>query len=406
MANPAANHFIEQFLAGVSRALLIVYLLFSPFLIEDELRRVDEKFNIAKIFLPLLAIIKLFFGFMHILLKSNSKEVTRLLLTMIFLSAIVLHSNVNTDVTFKDIYFNKNNGTKPENALSFLTEYLPFLDEYISKIPSLLDKENLGTGMTANVAELAINSTNLISYHWLIIIGVVSSICCHMIVYEDYSKIGRLGLGVFYILYGIAIMLLSEFQRPWIYYLSQYGFINDKMDNQSLIRVLMTVEFICCFCGISLLTNTKYKKLGIFISIGYLLILIFYEAQHLLIGQKKRNSDIGGFEHFAKGDMNIDLKSMLKYHEKYVYPTDYQLIRLTNLCMILSGTLFEMLKIYAPEKAIASQADYSSVDDKDEEELFNIDDDDNNTNNKKRNNKKKNNKKKKKQNKSESKKTK
>ena len=415
--NPQANAFIELFLAGVSRALLIFYLFFSPFFIEDELRRVDKTFEIAKLFLPLLAIIKLFFGFMHIILRSNSKEVTKLLLTMIFLSAMVLHSNVNTKVTFKDIYFNANTDgeqqPKPPQFL-FLTQYFPFLDNIIASLPSVLDSENSGVGMTASVATLAINSTNLIAYHWLIIIGIVSSICCHMIAYEDYSRIGRLGLGVFYILMGISIMVLSEFQRAFMYFFVNYNLINESMDNQSALRVILVFSFICCGCGISLLTNTKYKKLGIFISIGYILILISYELNCLLIGQKKRETkglpqfEFSDTKNLGDGVLNIDLGAMMKYHDKFIYPTDYQLLRLINLLMILSGTLFEMLKIYNPEHAQQSQADYSSVDDK--EDLFDnaADDNDDVTNNDKtkrgKNNKNKNkNKNKKKKNNNQSK---
>ena len=77
-----------------------------------------------------------------------------------------------------------------------------------------------------------------------------------------------------------------------------------------------------------------------------------------------KETGIGGFA--TKGDINIDLRAMMKYHDKFIYPTDYQLVRIINLLMILSGTLFEMLKIYNPDSAKKSQADYTSVDDKDE----------------------------------------
>ena len=71
-------------------------------------------------------------------------------------------------------------------------------------------------------------------------------------------------------------------------------------------------------------------------------------------------------------NFNVDVAAMMKYHDKYIYPTDYQLLRIVNLAMILSGTLFEMLKIYNPIKAIQSQADFSSVDEK-EDEIFSND---------------------------------
>eukprot|EP01084_Bolivina_argentea_P101299 181650_1 len=361
MSSFSPNAFVANFIKGVSRAFLIFYIFCSPLMIEDEVRRIDPQFNIAKIFLPLLALIKLFFGLMHIILKANSKEITKLLLTMIFLSAIVSHSNLNQDITFKDIYLSHQNTNpidtnKPtNNVFTFLYGYIPYLDNLISQIPNILDTKHLGVGMTANVASLSIHSTNLIAYHWLIIIGVVSSICCHMVVYKDYSRIGRIGLGLFYILYGVSIMLLNEFQRPFIHTLTNYNIINNSMDNSAIIRIILIISFICCACGISLITNVKYKKLGIFISIGYILILISYETECLLIGQKKRKM-------YGISDTNIDLKLMLKYHNKYIYPTDYQLLRIINLTMILSGNLFEMLKIYNPSKAESSQDDYSSVD--------------------------------------------
>eukprot|EP01084_Bolivina_argentea_P101300 181651_1 len=176
-----ANAFIENFLAGVSRGLFIFYIFLSPFFIEDELRRIDPRFNIAQIFLPLLALVKLFFGLMHHILKSNSKEVTKLLITMLFLSGIVLHSRLSSERTFKDIYFHSSDASQ-EDTHAYLFGF---------QIPNILDTKQLGVGMTANVAVLPINSINLIAYHWLIIIGMVSSLCCHMIVYSDYSRIGR-----------------------------------------------------------------------------------------------------------------------------------------------------------------------------------------------------------------------
>merc|ERR1712154_542445 len=94
---------------------------------------------------------------------------------MIILSEMVLHSNWSSTETFGDIYLSQN-GVQ-QSVFSF--------------IPSILDSNNLGIEMSANVMKMAINSLNLISYHWLIIIGVVSSICAQMISYADYSKIGR-----------------------------------------------------------------------------------------------------------------------------------------------------------------------------------------------------------------------
>merc|ERR1712019_325063 len=87
-----------------------------------------------------------------------------------------------------------------------------------------------------------------------------------------------------------------------------------------------------------------------------------YETECLLIGQDKRNG-----HGLAGQEKNVDLQSLLQYHDQFIYPTDYQLLRIIHLAMILSGTLFEMLKIYSPEQAKSSQAEYSSVDD---EEIF------------------------------------
>jgi len=96
------------------------------------------------------------------------------------------------------------------------------------------------------------------------------------------------------------------------------------------------------------------------LSIGYIFVLIMYETQCLLIGQRKRNgNDIP--------TADVDIHSLLAYHDKFIYPTDYQLLRVINLSMILSGTLFEMLKIYSPEQAMSMQAEFSNVD---EEKIF------------------------------------
>merc|ERR1712129_526456 len=80
----------------------------------------------------------------------------------------------------------------------------------------------------------------------------------------------------------------------------------------------------------------------------------------LLIGQRKRNGN-------EIPTADVDIHSLLAYHDKFIYPTDYQLLRVINLSMILSGTLFEMLKIYSPEQAKSVQAEFSNVD---EEKIF------------------------------------
>merc|ERR1712228_913891 len=251
------------------------------------------------------------------------------------------------------------------------------------------DDNNLGVGMSANVSKLTINSINLTSYHWLILIGVTSSLCIHMISYPEYSKIGRWGLGIFYILYGVAIMVLSEFQRPFILLLHANNFIDSSMNNATILRILLILAFVCMASGLSLLSRTKYLKIGIV----------------LLIGQSKRNEK----EHGIGQNDKVDIQSMLEYHEQYIYPTDYQLLRIINLAMILSGTLFELLKIYSPQKALESQADYSNVDEKEifEKETSDFDaDKEHNLKNRKRGGNKKNNKRKKNTKKSEPKKTK
>ena len=103
-----------------------------------------------------------------------------------------------------------------------------------------------------------------------------------------------------------------------------------------------------------------------------------HETECLLIGQDKRNQ------------IEDDIQSS---RDQIIYPTDYQLLRIINLAMILSGTLFEMLKVYSPEQAQLTQADYSNVD---EEEIIDQNSDfsdgdgqRNNLKNRKRNKKKK-----------------
>ena len=154
----ALNTFMGGCLYAVSRLFLIMYLFVSPLFIEDELRRVDPAFNLAKLYLPLLALVKFFFAVMHVVLKANSKEVTRLLLTMIAISGILLHSPLNTHTTFKDIYSPKDESTPSSpssSSIAFLSEYLPFSIEL--PIPHFLDTANMGAGMTDNVAAQEIN---------------------------------------------------------------------------------------------------------------------------------------------------------------------------------------------------------------------------------------------------------
>ena len=219
-------------------------------MIEDELRRMNESFNLAKVFLALLALIKLFFGFMHFLLKANSKEVTKLLLTMILLSGMLLHSDFSSAATFKDVYSKQKGVQQQPNAFSFLS------------IPNFLDSNNLGAEMSANASKMVINSLNLASYHWLILVGVVSSICVHMISYSEYSKIGTFGLGIFYILYGVSILILSEFQRPWVHTLAVNNLIDSSTSNGAMIRILTVIAFLCMASGLSLLLKTKFIKIG------------------------------------------------------------------------------------------------------------------------------------------------
>merc|ERR1712083_3738 len=106
----------------------------------------------------------------------------------------------------------------------------------------------------------------------------------------------------------------------------------------------------------------------------------------------------------------MGIGSLLKYHQQFIYPTDYQLLRIINLAMIFSGTLFEMLRVYDPETVELTQAEYSNVDEGDSfdevTEEFDVDGQQQRNGMRNRKNKKGNNKRKKNQKKTNAKKSK
>merc|ERR1719295_2099098 len=85
-----------------------------------------------------------------------------------------------------------------------------------------------------------------------------------------------------------------------------------------------------------------------------------YEVECFVVGQQQRVPPGAGGR-----DLNGALETMLDHPEYWVYPMDYQLLRIIHLCMLLSGTVFEMLKIYNPEHAERSQTDYDVLDEED-----------------------------------------
>merc|ERR1711941_106299 len=88
-----------------------------------------------------------------------------------------------------------------------------------------------------------------------------------------------------------------------------------------------------------------------------------YETESFMVGQQHKipEGSSGG-----KVDINRTLESMLDHPEYWVYPMDYQMLRLINLLMLLSGTIFEMLKIFNPEHALGTQKDFDALDEVDE----------------------------------------
>lgn len=128
--------FAPGLLKGFSLGLFAIYIFLTPIFIQDDLRRCSPSFQIALYFLPLLAIIKIIYGLLHFMFNVKSQSVINLLLTMILLSAYVLHSDINSDRTFNDVYLSSTVDNNISSFMSRLPIPLPF--------PSFLDIQNAG----------------------------------------------------------------------------------------------------------------------------------------------------------------------------------------------------------------------------------------------------------------------
>ena len=191
------NEFVEGFLNGVSNALFGLYLFISPLFIQDKLRRIPKDFNIGFIFLPILCVIKLLYGLIHLYFKVNSKEITKLLCTMIFFESVALYSRFTSTVTFKDIYINVDSSTDDSSWLNTF---------------SIIDVSKPSKEMTLIVREMEINSRNLCSFHWFITAGIIGALMVKS-GYPEFKSLGYYAFGFFNVVYGFGLLIIDEIQR-------------------------------------------------------------------------------------------------------------------------------------------------------------------------------------------------
>lgn len=204
--------------------------------------------------------------------------------------------------------------------------------------------------MPAAVAELKINSMNLMYYHWLLIIGVASSIALHQKSFPIIQRKGRIGLGLFFILYGFSILTVNEIQRVWLSFfmnqlpiLSSESLLKSKNNSSSFIQqILITVAFVNIFCGLCSLFR-KRLKISSILMFAMFLPLLLYEVNILneaTVNQSKIMLKLDKIPGAQK------IEHLMAYHTRYIYPVHYLCLRILQLIMIFSGILVEMLGIY------------------------------------------------------------
>ena len=139
--------------------------------------------------------------------------------------------------------------------------------------------------------------------------------------------------------HGLYIYNILNKHRAWAMFLMKLTFIDFKsMDEKLTVRLLMILGFLIIANGVCLIMK-RYMKPAILAQTLLIIPLILYEMNNVENSVKRAEYIDKGLDKIdAIGGINLN--KMLSLHNEIIYPIHYQILRIFDYIVILSGMLY------------------------------------------------------------------